>query len=137
MHRHIVLNCRFSISVDHDDNYNHLIDNYRPYYCSPFLHILTGLNMWPNNVNDSFTWPYLRLCLLSAKAGKVCLSLFKWPTQLILNSLATMSIALSPWMRFKSIARLPSSISSNFHDYSLVPVYTPGWREVMRVFKVT
>lgn len=103
--------------------------------------------MWPSNVNDGFTWPYLRLCLLSAKAGKVCLSLSKWPTQLILNSLATMSIALSPWMRFiasqsvsqssQSIARLPSSISSNFPDYSLVPVYTPGWREVMHVFKVT
>ena len=30
--------------------------------------------MWPSNVNDGFTWPYLRLCLLSAKAGKVCLS---------------------------------------------------------------
>ena len=47
---------------------------------------------------------------------------------------ATRSIATLLWMRYLSIARLPSRISSGFPDNLTVPIYTPGWSEVQWKF---
>ena len=52
----------------------------------------------------------------------------KWPTQLVL---IPVYIAWSDWLGTLVHRRFPSCISSGFPKNSVVPIYTPGWREAL------
>ena len=52
----------------------------------------------------------------------------KWPTRLVL---IPVYIAWSDWYGTLVHRKLPPCISSGFPKNSLVPIYTPGWREAL------